>query len=57
MITLGTGTVGYDVQTAANAQHDLIVDQQVTSVGSEPSQLAEMTQRARTAGQTSRGRR
>jgi transposase len=45
----GTGTVGYNVQTAVDAQHHLIVDHQVTTVGHDRSQLAVMAQRARTA--------
>jgi transposase len=51
MMTRGTGTVGYNVQTAVDAQHHLIVDHQVTNVGSDRSQLAEMAQRARTTMQ------
>jgi transposase len=45
----GTGTVGYNVQTAVEAQHHLIVDHQVTNVGHDRSQLSVMAQRARTA--------
>jgi transposase len=45
----GTRTVGYNVQTAVDAQHHLIVDHQVTNVGHDRSQLAVMAQRARTA--------
>jgi transposase len=44
----GTGTVGYNVQTAVDAQHHLIVDHQVTNVGNDRSQLATMAKRART---------
>lgn len=47
----GTGTVGYNVQTAADAQHHLIVDHQVTNIGHDRSQLAVMAQRARAAMQ------
>ena len=47
----GTGTVGYNVQTAVEAQHHLIVDHQVTNVGHDRSQLAVMAQRARAAMQ------
>ena len=47
----GTGTVGYNVQTAVDAQHHLIVDHQVTNVGHDRSQLAVMAQRARAAMQ------
>lgn len=51
MMTRGTGTVGYNVQTAVDAHHHLIVDHQVTNIGSDRSQLAEMAQRARTTMQ------
>ena len=47
----GTGTVGYNVQTAVDAQHHLIVDHLVTNVGHHRSQLANMAMRARTAMQ------
>ncbi len=47
----GTGTVGYNVQTAVDAQHHLIVDHRVTNIGHDRSQLAVMAQRARTAMQ------
>ncbi|MBZ0134677.1 MAG: IS1182 family transposase [Rhodanobacter sp.] len=47
----GTGTVGYNVQTAVDAQHHLIVDHQVTNIGNDRSQLATMAKRARTAMQ------
>jgi len=47
----GTGTVGYNVQTAVDAQHHLIVDHQVTNVGHDRNQLAVMAHRARTAMQ------
>ena len=42
----GTGTVGYNVQTAVDAQHHLIVDHQVTNIGNDRSQLATMAKRA-----------
>jgi hypothetical protein len=45
----GTRTVGYNVQTAVDAQHHLIVDHQVTNVGHDRSQLAVMAQRVRIA--------
>jgi transposase len=51
MMTRGTGIVGYNVQTAVDAQHHLIVDHQVTNVGSDRGQLAIMAKRARTAMQ------
>ena len=45
----GTGTVGYNVQTAVDAKHHLIVDHEVTNVGSDRSQLAKMATAARDA--------
>ena len=47
----GTGTVGYNVQTAVDAQHHLIVDHQVTNIGNDRSQLATIAKRAHTAMQ------
>lgn len=38
----GTGIVGYNVQTAVDAQHHLIVTHEVTNVGSDRSQLYNM---------------
>lgn len=43
----GTGMVGYDVQTAVDAKHHLIVDHQVTNVGHDRNQLAAMATRAK----------
>ncbi|MGH8275038.1 MAG: IS1182 family transposase [Gammaproteobacteria bacterium] len=43
----GTGVVGYNVQTAVDAKHHLIVDHQVTNVGNDRQQLATMAQRAK----------
>ena len=45
----GTGTVGYNVQTAVDAKHHLIVDHEVTNVGSDRAQLAKMATAARDA--------
>ena len=43
----GTGMVGYNVQTAVDAKHHLIVDHQVTNVGNDRQQLATMAKRAK----------
>lgn len=48
MMTRGAGIVGYNVQTAVDAQHHLIVDHEVTNIGSDRGQLAVMAHRART---------
>jgi transposase len=45
----GTGTVGYNVQTAVDAKHHLIVEHEVTNVGSDRAQLAKMATAARDA--------
>jgi transposase len=45
----GTGMVGYNVQTAVDAQHHLIVDHEVTNVGNDHGQLTVMAERARQA--------
>ena len=49
MKTRGTGIVGYNVQTAVDAKHHLIVEHEVTNVGSDRDQLASMSELARTA--------
>ena len=45
----GTGVVGYNVQTAVDARHHLIVDHEVTNVGSDRAQLSKMALAAREA--------
>src|SRR5207302_9499016 len=45
----GTGMVGYNVQTAVDAEHHLIVDHEVTNVGNDHGQLTVMAERARQA--------
>ena len=49
MKTRGTGMVGYNVQTAVDAKHHLIVAHEVTNVGIDRSQLASMAKQAREA--------
>lgn len=49
MKTRGTGMVGYNVQTAVDAKHHIIVEHEVTNVGSDREQLSSMAEQARTA--------
>ena len=49
MKTRGTGIVGYNVQTAVDAEHHLIVAHEVTNTGSDRGQLSKMAKLARTA--------
>jgi transposase len=49
MKTRGTGIVGYNVQTAVDTQHHLIVAHEVTNVGIDRSQLSSMAKQAREA--------
>lgn len=49
MKTRGTGIVGYNVQTAVDAKHHLIVAHEVTNVGSDRDQLSSMATQARAA--------
>ncbi len=45
----GSGVVGYNVQTAVDAKHHLIVAHEVTNVGNDRAQLDKMVQAAREA--------
>ncbi len=49
MKTRGIGIVGYNVQTAVDTQHHMIVAHEVTNSGSDRRQLANMAQQAKTA--------
>src|SRR5438477_5797113 len=45
----GSGMVGYNVQSAVDTKHHLIVVHEVTNVGSDRSQLSRMSEQARAA--------
>ena len=49
MMTRGSGIVGYNVQTAVDAEHHLIVEHEVTNNGSDRDQLSGMAKKARAA--------
>ena len=49
MKTRGTGIVGYNVQTAVDAEHHLIVAHEVTNTGSDRHQLHHMAHQAKEA--------
>ncbi|QHF09582.1 IS1182 family transposase [Pseudomonas syringae] len=49
MMTRGMGIVGYNVQTAVDTQHHLIVAHEVTNVGSDRDQLSSIAKQAREA--------
>ncbi|MBD9357317.1 IS1182 family transposase [Methylomonas albis] len=49
MKTRGTGIVGYNVQTAVDTEHHLIVEHEVINEGVDRSQLSSMAKKARSA--------
>ena len=49
MMTRGSGIVGYNVQTVVDAKHHLIVEHEVTNIGSDRDQLSGMAKKARAA--------
>ena len=46
----GGGIVGYNVQTAVDTRHHLIIAHEVTNVGNDRAELSKMAQQARKAG-------
>jgi transposase len=48
MKSRGTGLVGYNVQSAVDSQHHLIIAHEVTNVGSDRSQLTHVAKQAKT---------
>ena len=49
MMTRGAGIVGYNVQTAVDVKHHLIVEHKVINIGSDRDQLSGMAKKARRA--------
>ena len=49
MKSWGDGIVGYNIQTAVDAEHHLIVAHEVTNKGSDRSQLSPMAKQAHEA--------
>ena len=47
MTSRGSGMVGYNVQTAVDSEHHLIIAHEVTNVGSDRSQLATVAKQAK----------
>ncbi len=47
MTSRGTGLVGYNVQSAVDSRHHLIIAHEVTNVGSDRSQLANVAKQAK----------
>jgi len=47
MTSRGTGLVGYNVQSAVDSEHHLIIAHEVTNVGSDRSQLSPMAKQAK----------
>jgi hypothetical protein len=47
MKSRGSGMVGYNVQSAVDSQHHLIIAHEVTNVGSDRAQLAKMAKQAK----------
>ncbi len=48
-VARGTGIAGFNVQTAVDAQHNMIVAHDVTNVGNDRDQLTKLAKQARSA--------